>query len=187
MLFLNPTLVHGTNVNIPPSPTTTPEHVKCLLGDLDKLQTTVAAFFAEIHPWMPIVSRKRCLERYLLPEYTQQSDVALLLLCITLVTGLDPTGSSKSSLYTIASRYYNELTKSDSLSFLTLQSGVLLALFELGNGIYPAAYTTVGACARFAHALGLPSGKIIGVTKPATLVEVEERRRVWWAIVILDR
>ena len=42
---------------------------------------------------------------------------------------------------------------------------ILTAIYEYAHAIYPAAYITIGTCARY----GL------------------ERRRFWWAIVILDR
>jgi hypothetical protein len=62
-----------------------------------------------------------------------------------------------------------------------------LALYELGHAIYPAAFLSIGACARYAHALGINVSRTLKTRKVLTLVEVEERRRVWWAIVILDR
>lgn len=74
-----------------------------------------------------------------------------------------------------------------SFSILVLQAGVLVALYELGHGIYPAAFLSIGACARYAHALGINVSRTVPTRRVLTLVEVEERRRVWWAIVILDR
>ncbi|RYP65812.1 hypothetical protein DL771_008113 [Monosporascus sp. 5C6A] len=47
------------------------------------------------------------------------------------------------------------------------QALILVALYEYGQGIYPAAWMTVGQC--------------------GTWIEVEERRRTSWAVYILDR
>jgi hypothetical protein len=95
--------------------------------------------------------------------------------------------SPRSSLYEATKHYYHEVEASDRLSLPILQSGILLDLYELGHGIYPAAFLSIGACARFAHTLGITDNRAVGARKVLTLVEVEERRRVRWAIVILDR
>jgi hypothetical protein len=64
---------------------------------------------------------------------------------------------------------------------------VLLALYELGHGIYPAAYLTKkGTCARYAYALGIGACSLKNKRKVLTRVEIEEQR-VWWSIVILDQ
>jgi hypothetical protein len=72
-------------------------------------------------------------------------------------------------------------------SILGLQAGILLSLYELGHAIYPGAYFSVGACMRYAHALGIHSGASSRARKPLTLRELEEESRAWWAVVILDR
>lgn len=66
---------------------------------------------------------------------------------------------------------------------------MLIVLYELGQGIWPAAYLSIGACAGYAHVLGIGGSENVGaqMKKVLTFVELEERRRVWWAIVILDR
>ena len=71
-----------------------------------------------------------------------------------------------------------------------LQAAVLIAVYEVGHAIYPAAYLTIGACARYGTMLGIDKlgldlmGDSLG---PLSWIEVEERRRVWWAVVLLDR
>ena len=40
---------------------------------------------------------------------------------------------------------------------LYLQALILVALYEYGHGIYPAAWMTVGQCVRYADFLGIPS------------------------------
>jgi hypothetical protein len=73
------------------------------------------------------------------------------------------------------------------MSIQVLQAGLLLSLYELGHAIYPSAYLSIGACARYAYALGINKDANTQVSKVLTLVELEENRRVWWGIVILDR
>ncbi|KAI0473989.1 hypothetical protein GGR56DRAFT_676430 [Xylariaceae sp. FL0804] len=69
------------------------------------------------------------------------------------------------------------------------QALVLVALYEYGQGIYPAAWMTVAQCVRYADFIGLPSYKdsnsVLGHC--GTWSEAEERRRTWWAVYVLDR
>ncbi|OQE46162.1 hypothetical protein PENCOP_c001G01587 [Penicillium coprophilum] len=109
---------------------------------------------------MPFISKKRFYDLYLQPSFRSRPDVALLLLAQTLITTFPPA---------------------------VLQAGVLVALCELGHGIYPGAFLSIGTCARYAYALGINVSRTVPSRRVLTLVEVEERRRVWWAIVILDR
>ena len=86
-----------------------------------------------------------------------------------------------------AKQFYVQVERSCTFSLLVLQAGLLIALYEVGHGIYPAAFLSVGACARYAQALGIKSNGSMSAKRVLSLVEVEEHRRVWWAIVILDR
>lgn len=124
---------------------------------------------------------------YLQSSFQSRPDVVLLLLAIKLITTFPPPGleSPRTALYHVTKHFY--LEAEGSFSILVLQAGVLVALYELGHGIYPAAYVSVGTCARYAYALGITASRTVPARKVLTLVEVEERRRVWWAIIILDR
>ncbi|KAF5013096.1 hypothetical protein F66182_15216, partial [Fusarium sp. NRRL 66182] len=70
-------------------------------------------------------------------------------------------------------------------------AGILIAIFEIGDAIYPAAYLTVGACARYGVALGLDKinqDRMGGDhNRAVSWMEIEEKRRAWWGILILDR
>ena len=83
--------------------------------------------------------------------------------------------------------FHLQVEGSSVFSVPVLQAGVLLALYEIGHAIYPAAFLSVGACARYGHALGINCSGSLQTRRVLTLVEVEERRKTWWAIVILDR
>lgn len=108
----------------------------------------------------------------------------------------------KTALFTI------EQSARFSTNFLAAY--LLLALYEIGHGIFPAAYLTLGAIARLFCALGLHDRKKATQILPrpgkndnnlvyplrsvgplirflATWTETEERRRLWWTVLILDR
>lgn len=136
---------------------------------------------------MPFISKKRFYDLHLQPSFRSRPDVVLLLLALKLITTFPPAGSHspRTALYNSTKHFY--LVVEQSFSILVLQAGVLVALYELGHGIYPAAFLSIGACARYAHVLGISVSHTVPTRRVLTLVEVEERRRVWWAIVILDR
>lgn len=64
---------------------------------------------------------------------------------------------------------------------------VLIALYEIGHGIYPSAYVSIGTCARYGLALGLDRELNVFDNSPRRWIELEEKRRAWWAVLILDR
>lgn len=138
---------------------------------------------------MPFISKKRFYDIHLRTLPPSQPDVVLLLLCLKLITSFPPARprDARTPLYCAAKHFYLDLECEGAFSIVIVQAGVLLALYEIGHGIYPAAFLTIGACARYAHALGINVSKTVKSRRVLTLVEAEERRRVWWAIVILDR
>lgn len=75
------------------------------------------------------------------------------------------------------------------LTLPLLQAKILLTIYELGHAIYPAAYFSIASCARYGTALGvnkcLESNLLSNA--PAFVLEAEEKKRAWWAILVLDR
>ena len=189
MLFLDPGILQHGQVEISRAATPVPAHVLHLLGDMDEIRVTASKFFEHIHLWMPFISKKRFYELYLRPSFQSRPDVVLLLLSLKLITTLPPKSprNPRTPLYCAVKHFYLEVEGSSTFSIPVLQAGVLLSLYELGHAIYPAAFLSIGACARYAHALGINGSRTLNTRRVLTLVEVEETRRIWWAIVILDR
>lgn len=181
MLFLDPGILQHGQVEIPRTATHVPAHILNLLGDMNDIRITASKFFDHIHLWMPFVSKKRFYELYLRPSFHAQPDVVLLLLSFKLITTLPPTSprNPRTPLYYATKHFHLEVEGSSTLSIAVLQAGVLLALYELGHAIYPAAFLCIGACARYGHVLGINVSRKLHTTRVLTLVEVEERRRVW--------
>lgn len=106
---------------------------------------------------MPIISKKR-LE---LGISLQNSgpDLALLFLTMRLNISTLPTESIRgNSLYSTAKSFLATLEAGGVVTLVYLQAMVLVATYEYSHSIYPAAWMTVGACARLAELLGLSSG-----------------------------
>ena len=84
-------------------------------------------------------------------------DLAMLFLAMKLViTSADEVGDD--SLYSLAKNFLATLEHHGVISLLCLQAMVLVALYENSHAIYPAAWMTIGACARYADMLGLSCG-----------------------------
>jgi hypothetical protein len=158
------------------------------VGDI---RHVAAEFFDKIHVWMPIISKKRFYENLLNPLMQPRTDVALLIYCMKLITAPPSEnkdgGNPKTAAYLNAKRFLLEAEIAGILSLQLLQAGLLVTIYEVGHAIYPLAYTSVGTLARYGVSLGINGKRQAGSTEQFTWVEEEERRRVWWAILILDR
>jgi hypothetical protein len=93
----------------------------------------------------------------------------------------------QSSLYFTIKSIISTLEGAGYADLVSVQCRAMVAFYELGHGIYPAASISVGGCARLARALQLhvDDGKE-RVDNEARL-ENEEQQRTWWAIVNMDR
>ena len=138
---------------------------------------------------MPIISKIRLDRLTNRSRGGMRADGALLLLCMKLVQEVpqaQQTGTS--DLYATAKDFLNNLQMKDLLTLRVIQAGLLLSVYELGHAIFPSAFMTVAYCARSAVALGLHNRlapQLLG--NPQTWADWEERHRMWWMIVILDR
>lgn len=99
-----------------------------------------------------LVSKRR-LQQSLADSPEPAVDVQLLLLAFKLLGSNDR--SEASSLYTRCKQCLLVIESTGSLSARLLQASILIALYELANAIYPAAYLSIGHCARLGHAMGI--------------------------------
>ncbi|KAH8678310.1 hypothetical protein BX600DRAFT_148377 [Xylariales sp. PMI_506] len=148
-------------------------------------------YLARIHPWFPIISRKRLHQHIQRLDDHRDPSIHILLVAMKLVSNSpeDDDTQGKSALYLLFRHYYNILETSSIISLSLLQAVILLTLYELGQGIFPAAYLTVGRAARLCSLVG--GAELRGATRlfkqADTWTMREEERRAWWAIFILER
>ncbi|KAF7912691.1 uncharacterized protein EAF01_001712 [Botrytis porri] len=191
MLFLDPYILQQGQIDIPQSGSSIPAHILHLLGDITSIHLCVTEFFSHDQTWVAFFSKPRFYSYHLPSQICipNRPETILLLLSIKLITTLPPTNprNPQTSLYQTIKHYCLEVETSNVPSLPILQAEILIAVYEMGHGIYPATYLSIGACARYAYALGINCNKRLNVKRVLTMMEVEERRRVWWAIVILDR
>ena len=101
---------------------------------------------------------------------------------------VDQGQSMQSSLYVMVKSNISLLESTGYLSLEVVQSRVLLSYYEMGHGILPAALISIGACARAARALGLHKKLFHSPSENSgARMRAEEEKRVWWAVINLDR
>jgi hypothetical protein len=188
--FLAPDLFREAQLEIPRLELGIPDEVAFHLGDNQQVLETTSKFFQMT--WMPIVNRKRHLAAVLNPLSPSRCPTVLLALCIKLCClPVHDESPERTALYRLVKRFYSEVEGTRELCVQVLQAAIFIAVFEIGGATYPAAYLTVGACARYGIAMGLDKinkNRMGGEhNRTAAWMEIEEKRRVWWAVLILDR
>jgi hypothetical protein len=159
-------------------------------NDLD-IRATVGAYFFSTATWMSIVSKKQLHQEISSFPIEMAPDVVLLILCMKLVNDrLGPeVQDPRTRLYAVTKNFFLTVESSGFASIRLLQAGILLCLYETGHAIYPQAYISIGHIGRLGQAIGLhdTDGVPQLALEPGSWDEMEERRRVWWAVYILDR
>lgn len=194
LYFIAPRTFRQARLELPRPDVSIPTHVASLVGDTASIRDIATTFFETIHGWMPIISKRTFFTHLLNPLARRQTELNLLavcmLLCTTTPSTIEGESSGKIAIYQTAKAFYLEVEATNTLSIHVLQAAVLIAIYEVCQAIFPAAYLTVGSCARYGAALGIDRldldlmGESLG---PLSWIEVEERRRVWWAVLLLDR
>ncbi|RFU26774.1 hypothetical protein B7463_g9567, partial [Scytalidium lignicola] len=168
-----------------------PVDVLELLGDGASIQGALTDYFATIHRWIPIVSQKRMTRNMVNPLWEAGPDLALLFLCMKLITSRpqDGIGCAQNPIYLSAKRFITLMETSGMVSLIVLQANLMVTLYEYGQAIYPAAWMSSGWNIRYGNMLGINTfeftSQLLG--RSATWTEQEERKRTWWGVLLVDR
>lgn len=161
-----------------------------ILGSVEDVLVLARKYFEGTYRRMPIISKAYFYERLPFVFSKPKGDFLVLCLCIHLVSQF-PTPqmmSMQSSLYILVKNMICLLGSTGFLSLEVVQARLLMSLYEMGHGIHPAASISIGACARTARALGLNKKLFQGAHGDhAARLRAEEEKRVWWAVLNLDR
>jgi hypothetical protein len=188
--FLDQQAFQRQNRNLPTICLDIDPSVLALLGETDFI---VKQYFEKLHWWMPIISPTLLLDAIKDDPAKQDSSLSVLLLAIQVLLWYPPKQqyqNPRTNDYQIVKQLLADSISLGTLSFLLLQAQVLVAIYELGHAIYPAAYLSIGSCACYGAALEVDQSLRPGYFPQTPFLrplEVEERRRTWWAITILDR
>lgn len=187
--FLDPEVFQHAELQVPALhlDSLVTDEVVAAVGGVADLRVTAQKHFVTVHIWMPVIS-KQLFSKFLLKRLTEKrAEVHLLLLAMKL-SG-DEVTTPRTELYELTKNLQLSLENSGVLSLLMIQSSILIACYEMGHGIYPAAYLSISQCARHAIALGLETsiGDRRHLDPKLNALDLEECRRVWWAILAMDR
>ncbi|EGX93469.1 fungal specific transcription factor, putative [Cordyceps militaris CM01] len=162
------------------------DDITATVGGIADIRTIAQKHFATVHVWMPIVS-KVLFYKLLLKRLTyNRAELHLLLLAMKL-SGDVVTKTPQTQLYEVTKQFQHSAQNSGIFSLLVLQAGIFIACYELGHGIYPAAFMSISSCARYAAALGVDSSVSGHVEAKIETLDLEECRRAWWTILAMDR
>ena len=159
------------------------------IGSSTSLKDSIEQYFATVHTYFPVISKIRLYQHLANPTHEPGADIALLFLAMKLITNEVPEGKTpQTQEYQDVKAFYNYVESQDGFTIQMIQALLLISLYEIGQCIYPAAYISVGRAARVGYALGLQEWDVPQMlARPTTWTEQEERRRVWWGVIILDR
>jgi hypothetical protein len=161
------------------------------LGSIEVANAVFAAYFNTIYHRLPILSHKRFDDRvHTVFDDTANAGYCALCFCIQLLNEQPSASSSESmqtSQYVKVKSILSLLEATSYLSLEIVQCRVLVAFYELGHAIYPAASMSIATAAKFARLLRLHTSCIEAVEHVPDSIDSEERKRVWWAVVNLDR
>ncbi|OIW30534.1 hypothetical protein CONLIGDRAFT_630509 [Coniochaeta ligniaria NRRL 30616] len=190
--FIAPEVFRQAELTLPQPKPPIPTEVTTQIGDVSSIRDMATTFFKTVHVWMPIISKKRFFIHALNPLSQRGPDRSLLILCMKLccTPPSNDNDDGRSPIYRAAKRFHFEVEAAGVLSIHVLQATLLIAIYEMGHGIYPAAFLTVGACARYGMALGIHSlnqDSVEDEERQRPWMDSEEVRRAWWAVMVLDR
>lgn len=189
LFFLDSEAFDYERYQIQPPYVKVPPGALSALGNSTELRQMIEQYFETVQTYFPMVSKIRLYQHLSNPMHEPGADMALLFLSMKLITSEVPEGMpSQTQLYQDVKSFLNHIEAQNGYSIQLIQSLLLVSLYELGHAIYPAAYMSIGNAARLGHVLGIHDRTAPQMLpRPMTWTEQEERRRVWWAVIILDR
>lgn len=167
------------------------------LPDSGVLEAVVAAYFRNVHPWIPLIHQGRLLHK--LEDLSAHPEVLVILHSMTIAAGrfvpaygASPTGMSG------AHRKWVVYTAMESLSLENLQALIIIAWSDIGQGEAAKAWSIIGSLTRTVEYMQLTQEQVPGrhraFCRPYASLRhtddwttIEERRRVFWIVFLLDR
>jgi hypothetical protein len=171
----------------------TPSDVKANI--IAKLSNTdpreiMTSYSKTIHPWFCIFSQSALSRQH--PITWDAAPVDFALLCCTIVllnsTPQESQGtyildSEHKSMYLMAKSWTSLLEGAGFNSINFVKVRLLISIFEVSHGLYPAAYLSVAATIRAADALVVFEGD----SRSLAETDTEEFRIMWCGIAVIDR
>jgi len=157
-----------------------------------ELKVTCNTYLDTMNVSLPIVIDDQLRSHLNELDQITDTDIRLLLLSVYLVTKMPVKaadgGTDIDSLYAVIKPFYADFNSTRSPSIPIIQAGLLIAVYEQGQGLDEVTYLTIGVCARMGQAMGLhKSLKQDLLSDPGDRDLLETRKHVWWVLLCLDR
>lgn len=160
-----------------------------------RFEELVETFFQSYHKWIPIVSPDSFQDYCSSTRTDVCRGLSALILGMILITRPLIDGGKpdplRLSVYKALRRLFWDSESMAHPSLPVIQSGVLMSLYEYGQGMGDAAYITIGTCQSMAQVCGLnkpPQGQhFLPLPAPRAWTREDEALRTWWAILIQER
>ncbi|KAF2871442.1 hypothetical protein BDV95DRAFT_572041 [Massariosphaeria phaeospora] len=168
------------------------KQISAFVGNSQQVADWTAEYFRTIHLWLPVLSQTNFYTRLqsVQPE-TDSMDFSALILAMNLVCSKSVNAALTTptrALYLLVKTLVSTLEADGVNSLEMVQARLLVTVFELGHGLYPAAYISAGANVRAAVDLGVNAGSDEQLVETFGSREiVEEAQKVWSGIIIADR
>lgn len=191
-LYAGPDLFCHPQLRLPFVNASVTNDVLNIVSGPSSLMDDASVFYDTVHAWMPVISKAKFISDLSALTTQPRADTALLALCVSLIIQSPDSCNSenmRTSLYANAKTLVAFVESAGISSVRIVQSLLLISLYELGHGFANFAYSSICHTAAAAQNLGLHrlcSDKQASVENRA-VTDVDEARRVWWGIVILDR
>jgi hypothetical protein len=150
-------------------------------------------YFGTMNTWLPVVIETNLRKELENIGKTKdlEAETCLLMLCIYLLTH-EPTPatedvSATNKLYTILKSSYYAVQSFGNPTLVTIQAGMLLAIYEQGLALQKQSYLTIGACARMGHAIGLHKTISLDSSPKEPDPDLEDQRHVWYCVIAFER
>ena len=172
------------------------QHAFEVLGDVKQMEGTANKYFSTIYLRMPIISRKKFFSQLPTLYSKPRADFTVLCLCIHVLIrrpeGVESAGhytqTMQSSCYVMVKSFIGVLQSLTTATLELVQAMVLVAFYEMGHAMYPAASVSIASCAKAARAIGLAERHDDVPNDDQSIKALfEQHRRVWWAVLNLDR
>ncbi|KAF6843195.1 hypothetical protein CMUS01_02354 [Colletotrichum musicola] len=174
-----------------------------LLPQADLMDSLVEIYFANVHPWIPMLHVRQFRERMQDPAQRPQLGTifhAVVSLCARFSQDPRLGTAEEKARYAKRCRQVVILNSMESFSVENLQALTIIAFDTIGSGRGPSAWSIVGSMTRTVEQLQLsvededqaPASKHLikrmEFLRPCRFwSEREERRRVFWNIFLMDR
>ncbi|KAI9726996.1 MAG: hypothetical protein M1834_008578 [Cirrosporium novae-zelandiae] len=157
------------------------------------LEKVAETYFATTHTWLTTLYKKRFYERLEGFRSNHDAEFAMLLLSMHILGKCWSNQSAEvddtaRSIYITAKCMFSTLQSLRRPSLDMVQSGLLIAIYEMQDNALESAYLTIWSCTVMGYDLGLHQNAHPGLCEaPLQSWALEEKRRIWWGVLIADR